>query len=103
MTMPYIIRVLMDVPDQRVPVGRLYIESCDFEFDDGHPKNERRGKAALTGDPRRAKPFESFGDAHKFWATQSTTRPVRADGKPNRPLTAYTVEIVTLDSQLGRP
>lgn len=37
--------------------------------------------------------FESFGDAIKFWQTPSTTDPVRTDGKPNRPLTVYNVEV----------
>jgi len=28
------------------------------------------------------------------WMTQSTSKPLRPDGKPNRPLTAYSVAAV---------
>ena len=37
--------------------------------------------------------FVSIAEAMEYWRTVSTTVPFRPDGKPNRPLTAYTVEI----------
>lgn len=39
----------------------------------------------------------NFIDAHAaltLWRKQSTVRPLRDDGRPNRPLTAYTCELV---------
>ena len=39
-----------------------------------------------------ARHFESVGEALEFWRQESTKGP-RPDGKPDRPLTAYTVEI----------
>jgi hypothetical protein len=38
--------------------------------------------------------FPSGAAALACWQTQSTRHPLRADGKPNRPLTAFSVEIV---------
>jgi len=59
-----------------------------------------RGWAEMSTDQAKALTFASPADAFEFWRRQSRTRPVRPDGKPNRPLTAFTVEIVNLD--LGR-
>lgn len=68
------------------PVG-AYIEDFDFEARRGF------GKPTFTTNVDRAKRFPSFLEAMGFWTTQSKTHPVRlSDGKPNRPLTAFTVE-----------
>jgi hypothetical protein len=37
--------------------------------------------------------FDSGTDAYRLWRMQSVTRPLRDDGRPNRPLTALTVLI----------
>lgn len=70
--------------------GVVYLHDFDFDARDG------RGKGVFTPDMAAAMLFENAGEAMTFWRTQSTVRPLRPDGKPNRPLTAYTVEIVTL-------
>lgn len=54
------------------------------------------GMVESTVDPKKAMRFSSFGEAHELWVTQSTTVPFRPDGRPNRPLTAFTVEIVKI-------
>jgi len=41
-----------------------------------------------------ARHFANAGEALTFWQTQSRVRPLRPDGDPNRPLTAFTVEVV---------
>ena len=52
------------------------------------------GKLSLTGDPARAMRFADTGEAMMFWTQVSRTVPVRdTDGKPNRPLTVFTVEV----------
>jgi hypothetical protein len=51
--------------------------------------NEGRGNAIFTKDPMEAIMFESGGAALEYWQTQSTTVPLRPDGKPNRPLTSF--------------
>jgi hypothetical protein len=47
-----------------------------------------------TGDIASALQFTDVGDALEFWRQPSRARPVRPDGRPNRPLTAYTVALV---------
>jgi hypothetical protein len=51
-----------------------------------------RGEATFTPDIKRAMRFADGGEAMRAWRMRSTVRPLRDDGKPNRPLTAYTVE-----------
>lgn len=46
-----------------------------------------------TLDINKAKKFADAGDALLYWKMQSPNRPLRPDGKPNRPLTAFTAEI----------
>jgi hypothetical protein len=41
--------------------------------------------------------FEDHAAAMEVWTRQSRVRPLRPDGKPNRPLTAYTISIEPLD------
>lgn len=52
-----------------------------------------RGFLTVTNDQQKAKKFATFKDAMDFWKIQSKVRPFRPDGKPNRPLTAYTIEV----------
>ena len=46
-----------------------------------------------TRHPARARTFPTVADAMAYWSRESRLRPTRPDGKPNRPLTAYTVEV----------
>jgi hypothetical protein len=54
------------------------------------------GQAVWTEDPKLAKLFPSPKDAWEAWQAQSTVRPLRDDGKPNKPLTAFSVEITQI-------
>jgi hypothetical protein len=49
------------------------------------------GDDGWTDDIAKAKRFATFSDAVECWKRQSTVRPIRDDGKPNRPLTAFSV------------
>jgi hypothetical protein len=64
-----------------------YVEWYDPEAYDG------RGDVQLTSDRAKAKLFASHEEAWTFWKQISKTRPKRADGRPNRPLTAFSVSI----------
>lgn len=68
-----------------------YIKSFDVDAHDG------QGFAIFTRDPREAIRFPNAYEAMKFWQRQSTVRPLRADGKPNRPMTASTIELYKLE------
>jgi hypothetical protein len=71
----------------RDPAEGQYLQSMDFEAHGG------RGHMTTTRDVRKAMLFLTAGDAMAYWQTQSKTVPLRDDGKPNRPLTAYTIDI----------
>lgn len=66
----------------------MYLHSADFDANGGI------GDMAFTSDPTRAMRFPDAKSALELWHTQSTVLPLRPDNKPNRPLTALTVEIV---------
>ena len=73
---------------QACPFAGQYLESFDFEADDG------RGYGTLTPDISKAMKFPDQREAFRFWTRQPKCRPKREDGKPNRPLTSTTVEII---------
>jgi|SRR5215831_4915616 len=54
------------------------------------------GMIETTDDPLEAMKFDSKREAMECWNTQSTVVPYRPDGRPNKPLTAFTVEIKSL-------
>lgn len=64
-----------------------YLQSFDPDAHDG------RGDAELTDDLAAAMRFENAVEAMRLWQTQSTVQPTRLDGKPNKPLTAFTIEV----------
>lgn len=53
-----------------------------------------RGHADWTDNPAEALKFETSGEAWMLWRRRPFSRPVRPDGRPNRPLTAFTIEVV---------
>lgn len=44
----------------------------------------------------QAKKFANPAEAIEYWRRQSSNPPLRPDGKPNRPLTAYTAETINV-------
>ena len=51
------------------------------------------GASDTSPDPTKALRFPTAREAFAFWRQESTVRPLRDDGLPNRPLTALTVSI----------
>lgn len=49
------------------------------------------GRATFTADVSEAMRFDTLEDAMRCWQQQSTRQPLRGDGRPNKPLTAYTI------------
>lgn len=72
--------------DGRVPVGS-YLVSYDPEAHDG------RGDVTWSADPRAAHRFKTPAAALAAVMAVPRCRPTRPDGKPNRPLTAFTVAL----------
>jgi hypothetical protein len=52
-----------------------------------------RGQAWWTADVADAWVFADAAAAFAAWQTVPVSRPVREDGKPNRPLTAFTISV----------
>ncbi|MFC5391206.1 hypothetical protein [Bosea vestrisii] len=65
-----------------------YLFRCDFEA------NRGRGEVLWTVERDKAMRFDNPGAALAYWKTPSQTVPLRPDGQPNRPLSAFTIEIV---------
>lgn len=88
--MIYVVRIKCYGPvrDPTCPVDGAYLKSWDIEADNG------RGEAEFSYDVDQAYCFPSMEDAMAAWYQQSWSRPTRSDGKPNRPLTAFTSEFV---------
>ena len=51
------------------------------------------GLVITTSDPDLAIKFGAAMDAMDEWKRQSTVQPLRLDGKPNRPMSAWTVQV----------
>lgn len=89
----YIVIQIVGAADGRpCEIAGSYVAEFDPDAHDG------RGDLVVTRDPQSALLFENEGWAFEYWKTQSTVMPLRPDGKPNKPLTAYTVEFVKLEA-----
>jgi hypothetical protein len=90
--MPYVLIATgpMGLPPEHW-VGPVYVKSYDPDAFDG------RGDAMFTTEKQEAATFGTRADAMKFWLQVPASRPKRRDGRPNRPLTAFTIEIVDFD------
>lgn len=70
----------------------MFLAAFDPDVCDG------MGYTKWTRVKQEALRFPDFRTAMEIWRAQSTVRPLRTDGKPNRPLTAYTVEVCDEDA-----
>lgn len=77
---------MTDQHSSPAPIGQ-YLKSYDPNAHDG------RGTAEWTADIDAAMVFSDPTSLLKYWKQVSRVRPVRPDGKPNRPLTAFTILI----------
>lgn len=84
-------RYRMKIIDGHGLICPTYLVSFDPDGEDG------RGNVVATVDKTKAHVFASFEDLIETWKRPSTVRPVRPDGKPNRPLTAFTIETERVD------
>ena len=72
--------------------------SLDGEYLVGYEDaGDHVGLVATTAEISDAKLFANLTEAVEFWKQQSVLCPIRPDGKPNRPLTAFTIEVIPVD------
>ena len=85
--MPAVIKIVQRADGSPTPEAGRYI----VQFD--HDALRGRGTGHYLPEVKYALRFPNAAAAMAFWRRQSVLRPMRPDGEPNRPLTAYTVEI----------
>lgn len=73
------------------PHAGHYLKKFDHEHDHG------RGFGVFTPHRKKAKRFDSREELFEFWQRVPKNWPYRADGQPNRPMTALTVTIETVE------
>lgn len=83
--MDNVVMFMRDVLTNRV---HGYLKSFDPDADGG------RGIVTFTPWESEAKTFATSNEALEFWRQQSVRLPLRPDGKPNKPLTAFHAEIL---------
>ena len=71
-----------------------YLQSYDPEFMNGE------GLATWTKDPNKALWFPTITSAMALANAQPRSKPIRPDGQPNRPLRAYTLEVMRIEEAL---
>ena len=64
-----------------------YVKKYEPEAFDGY------GDVVFTDRKEEALTFETFTDAYLFVGQIPNNRPVRDDGQPNRPISAFTLEV----------
>lgn len=87
---PHVMVLLGFANGQDMPHAGTFLRGFDFDAHDGV------GQLDCTPHLHMAKVFEGVAGVMEFWKTQSTVRPLREDGKPNRPLTAATIQPMPL-------
>jgi hypothetical protein len=92
---PFVIRIVGLVNGYPCPFDRQWLAEYDPTRSGTDPAgNPMTAHITVTPDPRRALRFPDAAAAHEAWtATSGRTRP---DGQPDRPLTAFNIEIATI-------
>lgn len=71
-----------------------YLKDMDFEARHDEQALPGSGKATFTPNIAEAKRFADMAEMHAFYVRIPRCRPLRDDGKPNRPMTGYSWQIV---------
>jgi hypothetical protein len=87
--------VLVHVGDAGVITGvrgeGKFLKSYDPDWRPEGYRGPQSGRAEWTDDLAEAMKFPDQISAFRCWRARSTTAPTRPDGKPNLPLTAYSI------------
>lgn len=88
-------KCILQVVDTAVPG---LSPGCEGQYVVDFEENDDEGAVVLTNYEDDAKEFDTPRDALEFWNQQSRTKPLRPDGRPNRPLTAFTMEVIYVEN-----
>lgn len=86
--MAVLIRIIENAAGLACLEAGMFVAEMDVDAFNG------QGRLVAAADPANARRFATVRKALEYYKRPSTVRPWRPDGKPNRPLTAYTVEIL---------
>lgn len=75
------------------PSDNFYVMAYDADAHQG------RGEVQTTDDITKALHFPTQTEAWAAWKRQSRLQPLRSDGRPNRPLTAFTITLVEVPTK----
>lgn len=87
----------MPVRVKVIAIGNHMLSPMSYLRAFDHEANDGRGKATLTHDPSKAMLFTDMGAVFEFWNKVPQNRPLRPDGKPNKPLSVASMEIEYVD------
>lgn len=93
--MTYVIKLIAYANGAVCKGAGQFVMSFDHEAFNG------RGFIRHSADIERAKQFDDQGAAFQFWRRIPMCKPRREDGQPNRPMTSYTIEILTKEDADG--
>lgn len=91
-----VLRCLGHAAHADVPGAGMYLKDMDFEAAHDEHALPGSGRATFTTDIAEAKRFADMAEVHAFYCRQPATRPIRQDGEPNRPMTGYSWDLVTV-------
>lgn len=84
------------------PYDGLYLVDYDPDRTGTDPSGESMlCHLTATIDRSKARRFKSLGELHETWRQASKKWPLRPDGRPNRPLTAFTITPETVDGPVS--
>jgi hypothetical protein len=89
---PYRLKLVATAAGVYLTCSGKYVKSYDVAY--VHPYGYDGGLLEMTTKPEEAMAFATAAEAFALWrATAPPPFNKRADGEPNRPLTAFTVEV----------
>lgn len=93
--MSYVIQIEGLIAGAPTAFDGQYLVEYDPERDGVDPEGRPMdAHVVTTAELEEAQRFDSATDATECWRQVCERRPIRGDGRPNRPLTAFTVAIL---------
>lgn len=94
--MTQFVMLVRGYPGEEEPTTNRYLKASDPDYRADGLAQYPTGLVELTHVMEDARRFDTIGALFECWKEQSIKVPLRPDGKPNRPLTAYTITPVPL-------
>lgn len=93
-----VLRCLGHAAHPNVSGAGMYLQDFDFEAAHDADAPAGSGRATFTENIAEAKRFTDAADFHAYYCRQPECCPLRwwSDGGPNRPMTGYSWQLVTV-------